>query len=239
MKASSIVKTIKNVLVDLEDNIGRPEIHLTNTVTSEVIKLCMLPEKISVKNSTSFRSWNIIERGEIKLPKCEQLTQISWSGLLPSARMLLYDFIKHEYWEQPREIVRALKRWRERGEKLKLLVSQTPINLDVYLKTFDVEHSGAHGHYKYNVQFIAAKELKILTVAEADAEKSRAKDTTAYEIKRRAAMKSKTGIWMARVNTIWEAAKILTGNGGDWEKVLELNGFKEPTNIDPETYIMH
>ena len=156
---SEIVQAYKEGLVNLEDRMTTPEIYLTNAETSEVIQFCMLPEEIHVKTASSFRSYNIIERGEVKLPKGEQLTQITWSGLLPNARLLLYNFLKHEAWEQPLEIVRALKRWREDGNKIRLLITQTAVNLDVYLKSFDTDYRKSFAGINYTINFIAAKEL--------------------------------------------------------------------------------
>ena len=232
MWGESLTQAIKRGIVDAEDHMTRPEIHLTNTATNEVIQFCMLPEEINVKSTTSFRSYNIVERGEVKIPKGEQLKTVTWNGLLPSARMLLYNFIRHEVWEQPLEIVRALQRWRESGDKLRLLITQTEVNLDVYLKSFDTEYKGAHGHIKYSINFIAAKEMKILTVEEADAQKSRAKDNSAFEINRRATMKSKAGARIAQINNIWDLALILTGSGGNWESVAEQLGWDDPTSFD-------
>jgi len=238
----TVAQEWKKALVDAEDHMRRPEIHLTNMVTNEVVQFCMLPEEIRVRTASNFRSYNIIERGEVKLPKGERLTSVTWNGLLPSARMLLYSFIQHAVWEQPIEIVRALTRWRVAGDKLRLLITQTAVNMDVYLKTFDTEYAGAHGHIKYTIDFIAAKEMKIMTVEEADAQKARAKESSAFEIQRRAAMKSNVGARIAQINGIWELALIVTGNGGDWERLADLNGWSDPANIDlsdPTTWVMY
>lgn len=232
MALSEIFRAAKKGLIDAEDSFATPEIHLTDTVTNEIIQFCMLPEQIHVKAAASFRTYNIIERGEIKLPKGEQLTQISWSGLLPNARMLLYNFMRHEFWEQPQEIIRALNRWRTDGDKLQLLVTQTALNLPVYLKSFDTDYKKSLVGINYSIQFIAAKQLQIMTVEEADAQKENAVNNRNIEIKRRAAMKSRAGILFGQVNSIWEAARILTGRGGDWQTLIERNGKKNPEDFN-------
>ena len=239
LQLSGLVSGIKKTLVEIEGKVTRSEFYLTNIATNEMIQLCMTPQEVKARTEANFRTFNIIERGEVKLPKGEQLTQISWQGILPGARILLYPFVTHAAWEQPIEIIKALKRWREEGAKLKLLITQTPINLDVFIKSFDYTASGGQGNYEYNIDFIAAKELKILTVAEADEARAKAKENSIDELNRRAAMKSKLGMKVGKINNLWTIAQILTGNGGNWEKVLEQNPqITDPTSLDPNDMII-
>lgn len=232
----------KKLVVDMEGAVVRSEVHLTNLETDEVITLAMCPEEVKAKSTASFRTYNIIERGEVKLPKGEELTDFTWQGILPSGAILMYNFINLEAWERPQELIRAFTRWREQGNKIRLLVTQTAINHDVYLKDFDVEYSGGFGHVKYSVHFVAAKELKILTVEEADKQRQAAKDTTAYEIQRRAAMKERTRILVGNlidINNMWTIAMILTGNGGNWETLSNKNGIDQPDYLDPGTWVIN
>ena len=141
-----------------------------------------------------------MEVGEVKIPKGEHLTQISWSGILPGAGMLLYPFLTHAAWEDPQELIKVFKRWRTEGAKLRLLITQTPINLEVYLRSFDYEASGGMGDFKYSIELIAAKELQVMTVAEADAERERQAQESQSELNRRAAMKSDAGVWIDSIN---------------------------------------
>lgn len=239
LELSGLVATAKKALVEVEGKVTRSEFYLTNIETSESVQLCMIPESVKAKTEASFRTFNIIERGEVKLPKGEQLTQISWSGILPGARILLYNFVNHAAWEQPQEIIKVIKRWREDGAKIKLLITQTPINMDVFIKSFDYKASGGQGNYDYDIDFIAAKELKVLTVAEADEARAKAQENSINELNRRAAMKSKLGMQVGKINNLWTIAQILTGNGGRWEDVWEQNPqIADPTSLDPTDYVI-
>ena len=158
---------------------------------------------------------------------------------MPGARILLYKFVNHAAWEQPQEIIKVIKRWREDGAKIKLLITQTPINMDVFIKSFDYKASGGQGNYDYDIDFIAAKELKVLTVAEADEARAKAQENSINELNRRAAMKSKLGMQVGKINNLWTIAQILTGNGGRWEDVWEQNPqIADPTSLDPTDYVI-
>lgn len=236
MDVSEIVRQVKLGLIDSEGRVKVSEFYLTAD-DGEEIQLCMPPEEIRVKSSATFRTYNVIEAGEIKLPKGEQLTDISWRGTLPGAGILMYPFVKHEAWDRPDEIIKVIQRWRERGTKLKLLITQTPVNLDVYIKNFGFTAKGGMGNYSYDIELIAAKPLQVRTVAESDAARARERDNS-FNLLTRTAMKSRTGILVGQLNTAWTVAQILTGNGGNWQNVLSRNGISDVDGIDP-TIILH
>ena len=51
--------------------------------TGENLIFPMNPEEIQVKAATRFQSYDIMNKGEVKLPLGEELTGFSWSGKLP------------------------------------------------------------------------------------------------------------------------------------------------------------
>lgn len=237
LRLESLVKEAKLSLIEREGKVTRSEVYLTNLENNEQVQLCMTPEKIRVRTEENFRTFDIIERGEVKLPKGEELTQIDWDGILPGARLLMYPFLTHVAWEQPIEIIKVFKRWREEGARIRLLITQTPINIDVYIKKFDYEASGGQGNYKYSIELLAAKELKIMTVAEADAARAQAQQDSQNELNQRAANKSKTGYYITQINNAWAAAQLLLGNGGDWRTVADSYGLNDPTKFEPQEVI--
>lgn len=233
LRLSGLAQAAKKALIDAEGRVTRSQIYFTNIETGEKVQLCMTPEQIKARTTASFRTYNIVERGEVKVPKGEHLTQVSWQGILPGAGMLLYPFVTHVAWESPVEVIKVFERWREDGAKLKLLITQTPINLEVYLKDFDCEASGGMGDYKYSIDLIAAKDLQILTVAEADARQNQQEEIRANQLKTRARTKSKLGARISKINGLWAITKILTGKGsmGDWEQIQESYGIDDPTDF--------
>ena len=221
-----VMHAAKIALVDSEGRVRISEFYLT--ADGEEIQLCMPPEEIRVKSSTNFRTFNVVESGEIKIPKGEQLTAISWRGTLPGAGVLLYSSIKKAAWDKPVELIKIINRWRERGTKLKLLITQTPVNLDVYVKSFDYTAKGGLGDYTYDINFVAAKPLLVRTVTEADAQRQQ----TGFELLTRATLKPRTGLYMTYLDTAWTVAQLLRGNGGDWQQLLDDNGISTPDAID-------
>ena len=236
MQLSSVVKTAQKAVIGLNGRVTRSIIYLTNLTNSESITLCMTPEQIKARTESNFRTWNIIEKGQVSLPKGERLTQISWQGIFPGANILIHNFVLQSAWQAPREIVTAINRWREAGDKVKVLVTQTPINIDTYIKSFDYEMSGGQGDIKYEIDLIAAKEMKVMTVEEADAARAQREQEQAQQLQSRAKM-NRAGETVQNIGNAWELTQVLRGNGGDWQEVVSDYGISDPEDIGDRSII--
>lgn len=137
-------------------------IYLTDTETGYRFTFPMLPEKIDVASEAAFRSYDVMGRGEIKFPYGESLLAVSWEGKLPGAKRdgeyIILD-------KSPKAVQSWWSEVRTEKRKLKLMITGTPINCDVYLENFEMTYEGGFGDYDYSISFVQAKELKIKTEA--------------------------------------------------------------------------
>ena len=202
------------------------DVYITNQETGEKISLAWVPEKISVKESAQFQSYNIIERGEVKVPKGKRLSAVSWEAVFPGESRTEDSFIKSENWETPTEIIQRLQAWQNAGNKLNLLITQTPVNLDVFLESLDYSFEGGMGDAKYNISFISAEDLLIKTVEEVDAEKAKEKESGIPELESRAALPKPSSIKTVLNQSLWSIAEQKLGNGARWLEVYAANAKK-------------
>ena len=143
------------------------DIYLTDIETNDRLRFPMLPEKINVQTGTIFQSYSILSVGDISLPTGEELTSISWDGILPGERRLItpHQYIKEwpyiAEWQYPDDIQKLLDGWRTARKKLHLLVTETPINIDVFIQRYTVEYSGGYGDFTYSISLTQAKDLKV------------------------------------------------------------------------------
>lgn len=139
----------------------------TTGTNSDALAFAMLPEEVTIEASTTFQTYNIIDIGEIKVPRGEKLVGFSWSGMLPG-ETLRYNkhLIKTHYWMSPANMVGCWSMWRANGTKLRLMVTGTTINHDVYLSNYKITNKGAGGTLYYDIEFVVAKDLKIYTLEE-------------------------------------------------------------------------
>ncbi len=137
-------------------------IYLTDMETNYRFAFPMLPEKIKVVSEAAFRSYDVMEIGEIRFPYGESLLEISWEGKLPG-RSRQGNYILLD--KSPKAIQSWWSEVRENKRKCKLMITGTPINHDVYLQDCEMTYEGGFGDYDYSISFVQAKELKIRTEA--------------------------------------------------------------------------
>lgn len=196
------------------------DIYITDLDNGDDMQLAYVPEQISANEAAKFQSYSIIEKGEVKVPKGVDLTKISWDGILPGEAMLGYAYIKNAAWEEPETIIKRWNKWKEKGTKLNLMITQTSINLHVYLQSFSPKPKGGMGNVEYSISFVQAKDLLIKTVAEVDAEKAAEE---AEELNERQEMKKPQSTTLKTAANLWTIAQQFTGNGGNWQNILAYN----------------
>lgn len=135
------------------------DIYVTDLKTDSRFRFPMLPESISLTSGANFHAFQIIGVGDVKLPSGEQLTGVSWSGKLPGGNRKNDPYIKE--WTDPKAVQSIFGNWQSQKEKLRLLITETPINIDVYISSFSMNYAGGYGDYDYNISFTQAKELKV------------------------------------------------------------------------------
>jgi hypothetical protein len=79
------------------------DIYFTEIETGARLTLSMLPEKAKRKGDTQFQTYDIINVGEVKIPKGTNLLTFSWSGTLPGISRRNASFVKSQYWHSRRK----------------------------------------------------------------------------------------------------------------------------------------
>ncbi|MDU5949232.1 MAG: peptidoglycan-binding protein, partial [Paenibacillus macerans] len=111
------------------------DFYLTDSATGKRLHFPMNPERITAATTARIQTFEAIELGEYALPRGSMLVRITFEGLLPGATRKNTSLVKS--WRDPRTIAGELSGWRNAGTKLRLLVTETPFNHDVYIQTFE------------------------------------------------------------------------------------------------------
>lgn len=147
------------------------DIFLTDLETGESMRFPMLPEEINVRTGGIFQSYTVLGTGDVKIPTGEELSGISWNGILPGKAHLgerFFNRLRERDREREREpnpvrdrgIPQYMRTWRDplaiqvwwsvlrlHKRKLRLLATNTPINMDVYMDWYTVAYP--HGVIKH------------------------------------------------------------------------------------------
>jgi len=156
----------------------QPIIYISEKKGSKQLQIPWTPEEIHfTSNGTRFASYDLIGRGEVKIPSGSNLHGYSWEGILPGKARKDHGIELHSS-EEPKRIQGLWSRWRECGTLLHLLIPGTPINHDVYLEDYDVRYTGAFGDYEYSISFIDAREITVTVTAAPTPAVNAAKDSS-------------------------------------------------------------
>lgn len=169
-------------------------IKVYDTVTKATFIFPMLPDKITFDAGTNFISYDLLKKGEVKIPSGELLSSFSWDGVLPGKKRKNSPYVSN--WREPREIQELFSAWRYYGRKLRLTIEGTPINHGVYLESYKIDYKGGMGDYEYSISFVSARDIVV--------------DGTSR--------KSMTYV-TCNGDTLWSIAQKQTGSGSNYTSV--------------------
>ena len=135
------------------------DIYLTDLETGDRVVFPMLPEKVNVQTGAMFQTYTIPSVGEIRLPNGQNLSSFSWNGILPGKARTGASYVND--WQSPHDIEARWNVFRTQRKKLRLQVTETPVDMHVYLERYNMEYSGGYGDFTYDISFVETKPLKV------------------------------------------------------------------------------
>lgn len=204
------------------------EIYLKNLKTNDKLRFPMLPTEINVKKSNQFENYTILNIGEVSIPNGTALNEFSWSGILPGEQRKGQPYIRK--WKEPAKIYNWISRLKPKDGKpvkVRLLITGTPINCDVYLSDFTATPTGGYGDINYSISFIRAKTIKVKK--KADVKKKSSKKKSGKELKNKPKNEERTSPPKAKTYTVksgdslWKIAQKLYGDGSQYTKLYNAN----------------
>lgn len=190
------------------------DITLTNKSNSRKFKFPFLPESVSFSSAVQYASYNILDLGAVAIPNGKELRSVSWEGVFyGEARK---DILPMRKWVEPKECQTLLSQWRDAGSVLKLVISETPINMDVTISSFQVTYAGAFGDYAYSIVFQEYRKPSI------DVTKKKAKSTSKAKTTKRPTETPKT-YKVKSGDTLWGIAQKYYSAGSQWKKIYNAN----------------
>lgn len=125
-----------------------------------------LPEKVQGKYGAKYQSFDIISQGTVKVPKGTDVAEFSWDGVFFGESKKHEPIVRTGSWQSPNECVKILNGFMQDETILNLIVTETWINVDVTISSFQPRPIGAYGNVEYSVTFVQKKPLKIYTTNE-------------------------------------------------------------------------
>lgn len=179
------------------------------------IHLPVNPERVTAQTESKVQTVEVIALGDIDIPRGITPARIGWEGFFPGAARQNTVFVKT--WQDPKALVGTISGWRRSNTKVRLLVTETPLNMDCYVAGFEHTWAGGYGDCQYRLDLTEARELVIL----AEGERMR-QQPTAQRPARPALPPAKT-YTVRSGDTLFAIAKRTLGSGSRWREIYTAN----------------
>lgn len=194
------------------------DIYIKEAKGSREIRIPWLPDKITfTSNGTRMSSYDIIGVGEVKVPDGSNLGAFSWSSYLPGEGHKDLPFLRGT-WQSPKKIQTIFSEWREYGTPLRIIVTGTPINHDVYLADYSVDYESGYGDYKYDIKFERRRDIKIVAT-----KINTNKTTTTTTTSTASNTSTKKTHTVKKGDTLWGIARKYYGSGTKYTTIYNAN----------------
>lgn len=185
--------------------------------TKDGIRIPWLPAEIKVDTGgTRLVTHEIMNVGDVNIPNGTNLRTVSWSSTFPSnTRKGTLPFLRGSL-KKPKTYVDQLETWRKNGTKLKVMVTNSPINYNVYIEKFTHKLSGGYGDITYEITLIERRDIVVTSVPKKSSSSSKSKTTKTSS--------SKTITYtIKKGDTLWAIAKKYLGAGSKWKTIYNQN----------------
>ena len=194
---------------------------IEQTTDNRVLIFPVTPDEINFSaNGTRFVKYEILDRGDVKIPNGENLRTVKWKGILPNpSRPLPFTALPNI--AQPKYYQSMFSIWKAKGTPLKLYITGTPVNMDVYISDYKVKYKGPHGDFEYEIEFVDRKDLSISSKLLDRPELAEVQEGVREE-QVRAATLPETYTTLEG-DSWWSIAEKILGSGNRWHEVREIN----------------
>lgn len=186
------------------------------------------PQRVWVTMGAVTQDYSVINLGDIRFPQGNRVTEISWEGILPGRARAKASFVKD--WRDPGMLYADLKRFKDAGAVLRLLITETPINIDVFIDSLDMTWAGGLGDIEYSISLSEYKPLKVYSTAERPITTTLAPAATTRPSK--PAPRTYT---VQKGDSLWKIAQRFLGKGSRYMEIVKANPgkIKNPNLIYP------
>lgn len=181
--------------------------------------LPITPKGYEVKTSQNNKTVDILDFGEAMLFGNAKLKRLSFSSFFPHPKHN-YPFVIGDI-KTPIECVDLFTKWKETKKPIRVIITDSPINLMMGIKEFNYrEQEGTRDIY-YQVSFIEYKELN---TPSANNDKQ-VQDITG--LKARTDIPNNPETWVDKADDILDSAKKVYGDYSKWRNIAQSNNLND------------
>lgn len=193
---------------------------MLDTSTGATFVFPITPDRVTWKDGARFVEYDLMGRGEAKLPDGEDLTEVNFSGILPGAKRAGASYVLSE--DAPGVARSMWEHWQRDKVKLRLTADEAGIDGAFYLATFQTTAEGGYGDFSYDITFVRARDV-IVRVERPAGEEPGGVDPGGGDERPPSTKPEQRTYKVKRGDSLWKIAKKFYGSGSKWKKIYEAN----------------
>ena len=180
----------------------------------DIFRFPVLPSAINVQDYAIINDSNITGLGDVTVFGGKGLRTIEISSFFPNPKRK-YSFVSYTDYPKQYDCVNKIKKWMDKGEVLRFIVTGTEINFQVRITDFEYSEQDGTRDVYFTINLKEYRKIKISSTTPKKKKTDNKPKQKTYTVK--------SG------DTLYDIAKKHYGKGSDYKKIIEKNKSKYPS----------
>lgn len=191
------------------------------------------PSEFNIPREINSSAFNVEGYGEVNFIGKRKLQTIGISSFFPKEA---YYFCQYTKFPEPYDCVNLISKWQDNGEPIRLIISETPINMECSIERFEYGENDGTSDVNFQLDLKEYRRIEAacetvgkwgysydkVSVGDANSIINTVRPVT-KTIPKNYTVKSK--------DTLFHIAKKFTGSGMNYKNIAEKNNIKNPDKI--------
>ena len=191
----------------------------------DIFRFPVLPSAINVQDYAITNDSNITGLGDVTVFGGKGLRTIEISSFFPNPKKK-YRFVNYTDYPKQYDCVTKIKKWMDKGEVLRFIVTGTEINFQVRITDFEYSEQDGTRDVYFTINLKEYRKIKISSTTPKKKKTDNKDRTDTKETDNKPKQKTYT---VKSGDTLYDIAKKYYGKGSDYKKIIEKNKSKYPS----------
>ena len=196
----------------------------------KAIRLPVMPSEFERVIGANYETNNVIGLGDIATFGGNGLAQLSLSSFFPNKE---YSFNAYSDIPKPYEFVKYFKEWKNKGVVVRVVLTGTDINQEMYITNFSYGERDGTGDVYYTIDLLEYRPITIPTINENNSNNtqntSRPADNNSSGNSSNNNSSTQKTHKVVKGDCLWDIAQKYYGKGSLYPKIKEVNKSKYPS----------
>ena len=193
----------------------------------KAIRLPVIPAEFERVIGADYETNNIIGLGDVATFSGNGLAQISFSSFFPNKE---YSFNAYSNVPKPYDIAHIFKEWKNKGVVVRVILTGTDINQEMYITNFSYGEKDGTGDVYYSMDLLEYRPITIPTITENTSTNtqntSRPTDNNNNNSNKNNTNNTQKTHKVVKGDCLWDIAQKYYGKGSLYPKIKEANKSK-------------